>query len=65
MEQLIYLDQCADKYKHDTWVHLIGKGNYAINQTETSNKNIHHTIYLTRQQLEQILKEEEIKVEGG
>ncbi len=60
MAKLIYLDQCADKYKRDTRVHLIGKGNYAINQTETLNKKMSHTVYLTRQQLEQILKEEEV-----
>ena len=59
--KLIYIDECGDKYRHDTWVHLIDKGGYAINQTETLNKNRHHTIYLTRQQLEQILKEEAVK----
>ncbi len=60
MTKLIYLDECASKYRHDTWVYLLSEGDYAISQTETLNKNMRQTIYLTRQQLEHILKEEEV-----
>ncbi len=58
--KLIYLERHAGEYENDTWVRLIGDGHYAIGQTESFNKKIHHVIYLTRQQIEQILKEEEV-----
>ncbi len=59
--KLIYLEESEDKYLSDTWVELIGEGNYAITQTGYgSYKKQHFVVYLSRKQIEQILKEEEV-----
>jgi hypothetical protein len=60
IDKLIYLKEGGER-EQDTWVKRIGDGHYAITQTETFNKKMHHTIYLTRAEMEQILKEEEVK----
>jgi len=36
------------------------RSNYAISQTESLNKSMHHTIFLTRRQINKILKEKEV-----
>lgn len=60
--KLIYLDENEDKYRKDTWVELIGEGNYAITQSGVlSGKGTHSIVYLTRQQIENILQEQEVK----
>lgn len=61
MGKLIYVDEHPETYKHDTWVELIGEGHYAITQTTGFDKKQTLYIYLTRKQMEAILKEEEIK----
>ena len=59
--KLIYLEKNENQYLRDTWVELIGEGSYAITQTGFgSEKKRHHLVYLSRRQIEQILKEEEI-----
>ena len=63
MNKLIYVEEHEDKYKKDTWVELLDKGHYAITQTERLNKRIRHTVFLTRQQLKEILKEQEVSNE--
>ncbi len=63
MTKLIYLKTSPEKYERDTWVELIGEGHYAINQTGWgSDKGKTNLVYLTRQQIEEILKEQEVKL---
>ena len=54
--------QGSGKYKRETYVLLIGEGNYAVTQTELFNPKMEHTIYLTHQDLTEILKEHPVKL---
>ena len=62
--KLIYRENHAEQFLKDTWVELIGEGNYAILQSGTGayKKLITNVIYLSRKQIEEILKEQEINI---
>lgn len=60
--KLIFCEEHNDNFLRDTWVALIGEGNYAITQTGWgSAKKEQYLIYLSRKQIEEILKEQEVK----
>ena len=59
--KLIYVDEHPETYQCDTWAELIGEGHYVITQTMCFDKKQTHYIFLTRKQMEVILKEEEVK----
>ena len=61
VDKLIYIEEHLEKYKRDTWVELISNGHYAITQTDGFEKKTQSIVFLTRQQIEQILKEEEVE----
>jgi len=60
--KLIYCEAHKEEYLRNTYVELIGDGDYAVTQTGIkSNKWQHSVIYLSRKQIAEILKEQEVK----